>query len=96
MIINGSLLVACGNASKLLAPVDEPLNLIPLARDGPVERPCLGFIHLAWDHIPPAMAPQILPNLTAAIRLITHDAAGAVFGTTMHAPLHRTLGQELR
>jgi hypothetical protein len=96
MVINGSLLIACGDASKLLAPVDEPLNLVPLALHGPVERACPVFIHLAWDGAPHTMSPQILPKLTAAIRLITHDAARAVFGTTMHAPLHRTLGQELR
>jgi hypothetical protein len=39
---------------------------MPLAIDGPVERPCLEFVHLTWHGTVHAMAPQILPNLTAA------------------------------
>jgi len=41
------------------------------------------------------MSSQILPNLTAAVRLIAHDAARAVFGATLPALLHRTVGQQV-
>jgi hypothetical protein len=41
------------------------------------------------------MSSQILPNLMAAVRLIAHDAARAVFGATLPAPLHRIVGQQV-
>jgi len=69
---------------------------MPLAIDGPVERPWPVFVHLAWDGAPYAMSPQILPHLAAARRLVTYAAPGAGVGATTPAPLHRPLRPQVR
>jgi hypothetical protein len=95
LLIRSSLFIAYCETTELLVPVNEPLNLIPLAVAGPVEGPRSVFVPLAWDGTPHTVSTHILPDLTAAVRLVAHDAAWAGFGATTPVALHRACGHQL-
>jgi hypothetical protein len=52
-------------------------------------------IGLAWDRAPDAMATQVLPNLTAAVRLVADEPVRAALRPTRAPALYLTAGHEL-
>jgi hypothetical protein len=96
VVVGRPLLVPRRDAANLLAAVDEPLDPVALAIESPIEGPCAVFVPLAGDGAPHAVLARILPNLTAAIRLVTYDAMRAVSRPASAPALHCALGHELR
>jgi hypothetical protein len=95
MVVFRALFIACGQAPKLLTPIDEPLNAIAQAVEGAIERPLVTFILLARNRDPHTMLAGILPYVSTAIAFIAHDAMGSALGTAWSTPLDGTGLHEL-
>jgi hypothetical protein len=89
------LLIAGRQAPELLVPIHQPLDLVPLAVEEPIEWPCAAFILPAGNGKPDAVLARVLPDFSAAVPLIADDAVGPAFRTTAPAPLHRPASHEL-
>jgi hypothetical protein len=95
MVVRGTLLIACGQAPKLLTPIHEPLDALTQAVDGTIERPLVAFIRLARDRDSDAMLAGILPNVPAAVPLIVHHTMGSTRGAAWSTPFDGTGLHEL-
>jgi hypothetical protein len=91
-----TLLIARGEAPKLLAAIDEPLNLVALTVQGSIEWSCTAFVNLAGDGDPDPMLAGILPDLPAAVPFIPYDPARSMSGAATAEPLHRPARHQLR
>jgi hypothetical protein len=95
MVVFRTLFVACGQAPKLLTPIDQPLNAVAQAVDGSIERPLVTFILLARDRDPDTMLASVLPYRPATISFIAHDTMGSALGTAWTTPFDGTGLHEL-
>ena len=95
MVVGCTLLIPGGQPPELLAAIDEPLNLVPLPVDGPIEWSGAMLIDLARNGDPDPMLAGILPDFLAAIALVTHEAMGPTFGAAAPRPLDRSLLHQL-
>jgi len=74
MVVGGTFLVAGGNPSALLEPVDQPFDAVALAVGGAVEARGAALVALAGDHHPNAASAQRLAHWRAAVALVAHQA----------------------
>jgi len=95
VVVGGTLLIAGGQAPKLLTAIHEPLDAIAQAVDSSIERPVVTLILLTWDRDPDTMLAGVLPNVPAAVSFIPHDTLGSALGTAWPTPLDGTSLHEL-
>src|SRR5947209_19520240 len=72
-VVDSSLLVAGGDATKLLQTVDQPFDDVPPPVRVLVEADA-SLPLLPSNHHPNAPAPQVPPDLLAAVALVSSDS----------------------
>jgi hypothetical protein len=95
LIVRSPFLVPCGDAAKLLVPVNQPLDLVPLAIARSVKGAGAMFIGLAWNGASDPAPTYVLPNLAAAIGFVTYQTVRAAFGATSPPSFDGTAGHQL-
>ena len=89
--IDRPLLIASRDAPKLLEPIDQAFDVIPLFVQGPVKRPGARLIAAARNGIANSSALEIVPNLATAVSFISQDPLWPQRGTTSSHPHDRAL-----
>src|SRR4051795_8306321 len=90
-----ALVVARGQAAKLLAAGEQVLHFVPLPVQRPVERPGPVLVRLARDAGPDPAPPAALADRPTAVALVSSDPAGAQARSAGTLALDRPLGQQL-
>src|SRR5258708_35676946 len=93
-IVRCELLVACGDAAEPLQEIDQPFHPIALTVQLAVKASLRRLIPLARDHGSHSPAPQVAPDLAAAVALVPDHTRGAPFGASPARPLHHPLFHE--
>ena len=89
MVIDSALLITGRQTPVVLQPVDQPLDPLAEAVDGPIKGTGAVFILLAWNGDADTMAPEVLADLATAIGFVAHEATRSAFGAPASAPFHR-------
>jgi hypothetical protein len=88
MIVNSALLVTGCKTSVVFQSIDQPLDPLAQAVDGPIKGAGPVFILLARDRDADTVASQVLPNLATTVSLVTDQTTRPAFGTPTPAPFH--------
>src|SRR5262245_22867944 len=88
MIVDSALLITGRQTPVVFQPIDQPLDPLAQAVDGPIKGTGPVFILLPRDGDADPVASQVLPNLATAVGLVTHQTPRPAFGTPAPAPFH--------
>src|SRR5262245_25354048 len=94
MIVDSALLITGRQTPVVFQPIDQPLDPLAQAVDGPIKGTGPVFILLPRDGDADPVASQVLPNLATAVGLVTHQTPRPAFGTPAPAPFHSPAGRQ--
>lgn len=94
-ITGSELIVAGGNASKLLQAIDQALHTIALAICFTVEGTGVGLVRAVRDGVANAASSQEVAHGWEAVTFVSHDPLRAFPRTSTSSSFHHPLGQQL-